>query len=360
MTHDTTSQRSVRAFVSQYYGEVLEKTADLKTNACCAAGAPPAFVAAALANVHPDILDRFYGCGFPIPRALEGATVLDLGCGTGRDVYILSQLVGPGGFVHGVDMTESQLALAREHVDHHTEAFGYDAPNVAFHQGYIEDLSSIAALADGSVDVVVSNCVVNLSPRKDLVLAEIARVLKPGGEFYFSDVFCDRRLPEDVAHDPVLHAECLGGAMYRSDFEFMAKDHGFLDPRVLDRAPITIQNDDIEAMVGAARFESVTLRLFKLPNLDRRCEDHGQIAVYKGTLPGAPDLFRLDSHHLFEAGRPERVCGNSASMLADTRLGAHFDVVGDTSVHYGAFDCSSTMAHDQYADAGDPSAASCC
>ncbi len=360
MTHDDSSQRSVRDFVSQYYGEVLEKSADLKTNACCATGAPPKHVAAALANVHDAILDRFYGCGFPIPHALEGKTVLDLGCGTGRDVYVLSQLVGEHGFVHGVDMTESQLALAREHVGYHTERFGYATPNVAFHQGYIEDLSSIAALADASVDVVVSNCVVNLSPRKDLVLAEIARVLKPGGEFYFSDVFCDRRLPEEIAFDPVLHAECLGGAMYQSDFEFLAKAHGFLDPRVLENAPITIQNDDIEVMVGAARFESVTLRLFKLPGLDYRCEDHGQIATYKGTLPGAPRLYRLDSHHLFEAGRPERVCGNTASMLADTRLGEHFEVVGDTSVHFGAFDCSATMAHDQYANEEAGSSGACC
>ena len=83
--------------------------------------------------------------------------------------------------------------------------------------------------------------------------------LKPGGEFYFSDVFADRRLPDEIAFDTVLHSECLGGAMYRPDFIRLAKDVGFPDPRVISEAPITIQNADIEKKVGAARFESVCL-----------------------------------------------------------------------------------------------------
>ena len=270
--------------------------------------------------------------------------MVDLGCGTGRDVYVLSQLVGPGGFVHGVDMTPSQLEVARATQAFHAEAFGHERSNVAFHEGFIEDLSM---LGDASADLIVSNCVVNLSPRKDLVMSEVARVLRPGGEFYFSDVFCDRRLPGEIATDPVLHAECLGGALYQRDFEALAKASGFKDPRVLERAAITIQNEEIERKVGAARFSSVTLRLFKLPRLDNACEDYGQVATYKGTIGSVPRLYRLDDHHLFEAGRPERVCGNTAAMLRDTRLGAHFVIVGGEDVHYGPFDCSSTMAQDQ-------------
>ena len=96
---------------------------------------------------------------------------------------------------------------------------------------------------------------------------EIYRVLKPGGEFYFSDVFVDRRLPDKIAFDPLLHSECLGGAMYIRDFIIMAKSTGFKDPRVLTSAPITIRNEDIETTVGMAKFSSITYRLFKLETL---------------------------------------------------------------------------------------------
>ncbi|MCC7111486.1 MAG: methyltransferase domain-containing protein, partial [Deltaproteobacteria bacterium] len=189
MSANITAARTndLQAFVSEYYGKLLASSADLKTNACCASGAPPAWIASRLANVHQDVANRFYGCGFPIPHGLSGATAVDLGCGTGRDVYVLSQLVGADGHVHGVDMTEEQLALAKDTAAWHADRFGYPRPNTTFHRGYVEDLRAVG-LEDASVDVVVSNCVVNLSPRKDLVLAEVFRVLKPGGELYISDV----------------------------------------------------------------------------------------------------------------------------------------------------------------------------
>ena len=84
----------LHAWISEYYGKRLASSADLKTNACCAGGAPPAWIASALSNVHSDVTDRFYGCGYPIPHGVQGARVLDLGCGTGRDVFVLAQLVG--------------------------------------------------------------------------------------------------------------------------------------------------------------------------------------------------------------------------------------------------------------------------
>lgn len=344
-------QETIHQWVKEYYGELLKSSADLKTNACCATGAPPLWLAQLLQNVHEDVLSRFYGCGFPIPEALEGATVMDLGCGTGRDVYLLAQLVGQEGRVIGVDMTKAQLDTANETLKWHMDRFSYKSTNTEFHQGYIEDLSSLP-VESGEVDIIVSNCVVNLSPRKDLVLAEAARMLKTGGELYISDVFADRRLPEEVASDSVLFSECLGGAMYMPDFLAMAKAVGFADPRIVSSDPITIQNDEIIGKVGAARFDSVTLRLLKLPELEPQCEDFGQIATYKGTIYNHESLFRLDSHHLFEAGRPERICGNTADMLRESRLAPHFDVVGDKSVHYGVFDCSETMAQAQYKGQG--------
>lgn len=352
-------QQNLQAFVREYYGKLLASSADLKTNACCASGAPPAWIASRLANVHENVSNRFYGCGFPIPHGLHGATVVDLGCGTGRDVYVLAQLVGQDGHVHGVDMTEEQLVLARETAAWHADKFRYTRANTTFHHGYVEDLRSVG-LADASADVVVSNCVVNLSPRKDLVLAEVFRVLKPGGELYISDVFADRRLPPEIASDPVLYAECLGGALYQSDFVSLAKRAGFADPRVVGTSPISIQNDEISTKVGAARFISATYRLFKLEGLDEQCEDYGQSAVYRGGIEGAESLFWLDDHHAFERGRPERVCANTAAMLSSTRFAQWFEVVGSRTTHFGLYPCGPTMAATQYPASGIAATGTCC
>ena len=159
-----------------------------------------------LRNVHPNVLARFYGCGSPIPPLLRGLTVLDLGCGTGRDTYVLAQLVGPSGTAIGVDMTPDQLAVALETEKWHADKFGFSAPNTRFIQGDIANLSS-AGIADATVDVVVSNCVLNLAADKASVFREIARVLKPGGELFFSDVYADRRVPVHLQQDKVLWGE---------------------------------------------------------------------------------------------------------------------------------------------------------
>lgn len=353
------SPEEVQKWVSEYYGKVLKASKDLQTNACCASGKPPKWLHLPLSNIHCDVLDKFYGCGYPFPTALEGCTVLDLGCGAGRDVYVLSQLVGENGHVHGVDMTPEQLDVANKWLGWHMEKFfgSPDKVNVTFHQGFIEQLNFID---DDSVDIVVSNCVVNLSPKKDLVMKEIFRVLKPGGEFYFSDVFVDRRLPDEIAFDPLLHSECLGGALYVRDFTSMAKEAGFKDPRILTSAPITIKNDEIEAKVGMAKFSSITYRLFKLQSLDNYCEDYGQSATYQGSILSFPSLVHLDNKHAFEVGRPERVCANTAAMLSETRYSKHFKIDGTTNVHFGSFDCSATMASQQYNNDGNNSNFGCC
>ncbi|MFN0246666.1 MAG: methyltransferase domain-containing protein [Kofleriaceae bacterium] len=348
----------LQAFVREYYGTLLASSSDLKTNACCASGAPPRWIAQRLANVHEDVASRFYGCGFPIPHGLDGRRVLDLGCGTGRDAFVLAQLVGNAGHVVGVDMTEAQLEPARRTAAWHAARIGLDAPNTTFHHGYIEDLAPLG-ITDASMDVVVSNCVVNLSPSKQRVMAEIYRVLRAGGECYLSDVVADRRLPPAIANDPLLYAECLGGAMYGGDFISVAKRAGFTDPRVVSSSPITINNDELAHRVGTASFRSVTYRLFKLDGLDDQCEDYGQVATYRGGMEGAEVVFWLDDHHAFEVGRPERVCGNTAAMLADTRFARWFDVTGNRTQHFGLFACGPTMAAAQYQTR--PSAgAACC
>jgi len=327
--------------LKEYYGKVLNHSDDLKTNACCCdADSVPAEVKEALKLIHPEISERFYGCGSPIPPVLTGMTVLDLGCGTGRDAYVLSKLVGESGHVIGVDMTDEQLETARKHISHHTGAFGYEKANIEFRQGFIEDLQAID-IADDSIDIVISNCVINLSPDKERVFREIFRVLKPGGELYFSDVFADRRIPKELRDDPVLHGECLSGALYIEDFRRLLSGVGCPDYRVTSRAPITIDNAGVEAKIGFARFGSVTVRAFRLDTLEDICEDYGQTATYRGTIEGHPHHFDLDDHHRFYTNKPMLVCGNTAAMLQETRFGAHFTVTGDHSTHFGAFDCKS-------------------
>jgi len=328
--------------VKSYYGKVLATSADLKTSACCSIEAMPRHLSAVLQDIHPEVKERFYGCGSPFPAALEGRTVLDLGCGSGRDVYLLSKLVGPKGKVLGIDMTPEQLAIAEKHIAYHTDKFGYAASNVQFLNGYIEDLKG-AGIADASVDLVVSNCVTNLSPDKPRLFREIWRVLKPGGELYFSDVFADRRVPKEHQTDPVLLGECLGGAMYKEDFRRLMTELGCHDFRIMSQSPIALNDPGVTAKVGMIQFSSITFRAFKL-NLEDRCEDFGQVAYYQGTIPHHPHSFTLDDHHYFETGKPMLVCGNTADMLSKTAYAEYFRVVGDKSVHLGLFDCGPSPA----------------
>lgn len=320
--------------VQDYYGKVLQGSDDLQTNACCSPEDMPDYVKDVLRNVHDEVLTRYYGCGLVMPQGLRGARVLDLGCGAGRDVYALAQLVGPEGSVVGVDMTPEQLAVAEAHKDWHAEKFGF--ANVEFHRGFIEKLGDLP-LDPGSFDVIVSNCVVNLATDKQAVLRGAYDLLKPGGEMYFSDVYADRRVPKAMAEDEVLYGECLSGALYWNDFLTFAKRAGFDDPRLVNHRPLSIENPKLEARVAPLTFTSATYRLFKLDGLETECEDYGQAVIYKGTLPHAPHRFDLDAHHFIETGKVFPVCGNTWKMLADTRFADHFTFIGDFSTHYGIF-----------------------
>lgn len=327
-------------YLKEYYGKILQETRDLKTSACCCTdeSLPPA-IRKIVGQIDDEILTRFYGCGSPLPPALERCVVLDQGCGTGRDVYIASRLVGQDGLVLGVDMTHEQLEVAKKYLDSQMRKFGYTRPNVEFKMGYIEDLREID-IEDNSVDVVMSNCVINLSPDKRSVFSEIFRVLKPGGELYFSDIFAGRRVPEHLIDDPVLHGECLAGAMYIEDFRRLLRDTGCLDYRIAAKRKISIDNPEIDAKIGMIDFYAMTIRAFKLDSLEDICEDYGQAATYLGTISEYPHVFELDDHHRLITGKPMPVCGNTASMLQETRFARHFKVTGDRSTHYGPFNCA--------------------
>ena len=342
--------------VKDYYGRQLQTTADLRTSACCDASAMPEWLKPLLARIHPEVMSRYYGCGLVSPPLLAGCRVLDLGCGSGRDVYALAQMAGAAGQVVGVDMTEEQLEVAARHRAYHREAFGFARDNVEFRLGYIEHLEQLG-LEDASFDVVVSNCVVNLSPDKDAVLRQVQRLLKPGGEFYFSDVYADRRVPAKLRNDPVLYGECLGGALYWNDFQHLARRADFTDPRLVEDRPIAITDPVLAALTEGIGFHSATYRLFKLERLEPDCEDYGQAVIYHGGIVGHERHFILDKHHAIEAGRVFPVCGNTWRMLRETRFRPHFEFIGDFSRHYGIFaGCGGGLPF----DAGKVEAAGCC
>ncbi len=346
--------------VKDYYGKTLKSSADLKTSACCDCGSLPEHLARLLENVHPEVKERYYGCGLVAPTALEGRRILDLGSGSGRDAYLLAQLVGPEGEIVGVDMTDEQLATANQHIAWHMQRFGYPKTSVRFLQGYIEKLDQLE-LQPQSFDVVVSNCVINLSVDKAAVLRGAFDLLKPGGELYFADVYSDRRLPDAVRSDPVLYGECLGGALYWNDFLPLAKQAGFLDPRLVASRPIDITDEAVKRKLGQAKFFSATYRLFKLSGLEPACEDYGQAVIYKGGLAEEPDAFVLDGHHLIERGKVFPVCGNTWKMLADTRFAPYFDFVGDFSSHYGIFPgCGTSIPFASEAALSATGGGSCC
>lgn len=330
---------NIKAGVREYYGKTLRTSADLKSNACCSASDQPASVRGALANIHPEVLAKYYGCGLTIPRELGGLSVLDLGSGSGRDCYALAQLVGPAGRVVGVDMTDEQLAVADRHQEFHRLAFGYEHSNVEFRKGDIERLDA-AGLGDSSFDLIVSNCVINLAQDKSAALSEAWRVLKEGGELYFSDVYADRRIPAALQADPVLYGECLAGALYWNDFLRLAKKAGFADPRLVESRPLELSGKEIRRKIGHVSFFSATYRLFKLPALESACEDYGQTVIYNGTLKECAQYFDLDDHHRFPAGKVSAVCGNTFAMLAATRFKRHFEFLGSMKTHCGIFkDC---------------------
>ena len=344
--------------VKDYYGKTLQTSADLKTEACCSPDAMPTYVKRLLSNVHDEVLAKYYGCGLVAPLGLEGARILDLGSGSGRDVYALAQLVGPKGEVVGVDMTPEQIAVSRAHVDWHTRKFGFKKSNVRFLDGYIEKLDQLD-LKPGSFDIIISNCVINLSTDKLAVLKGAYDLLKPGGEMYFSDVYADRRLSDAVRQDPVLYGECLGGALYWNDFHNLAKQAGFLDPRLVEDRPLGVTDEALAAKVGASKFFSATYRLFKLDGLEPMCEDYGQAVIYKGGLENAGDTFVLDKHHAIEQGKVFLVCGNTWRMLKDTRFAPYFEFIGNFEKHYGIFaGCGTSIPYATTANAAAPAA--CC
>ena len=265
--------------------------------------------------------------------------MLDLGCGSGRDVYIAAALVGESGSVVGVDMTEQQLETATTHAHAYaTATLGYAKSNMTFLKGYIEDLGALG-LAPASIDLAISNCVVNLSSDKHAVLASLFTILSPGGEFHFSDVFSDVDLPEDVRTHKVLVGECLGGAVTEAFFADAAMRAGFAQPLQVTKREIEVHDPELKALLGAARFYSVTYRLFKLkppsstPGHPKPSE--GAVVRYMGGYEGQEEEYTLAEGVVFPKGKFKGTwkgvrSGDVAAILHRTWLSKYFEVFADS------------------------------
>ncbi len=262
--------------VKEKYGEAARRVATGGSNGCCGAsalldgGCDPItanlYSAGETGEVPEEALRASLGCGNPTALATlkHGDTVLDLGSGGGIDVLLSARRVGPTGKVFGLDMTDDMLALAREN----QRKAGVE--NVEFLKGEIESIP----LPDNSVDVIISNCVINLSGDKDRVLREAFRVLKPGGRFAVSDVVVRGEVPAEIKRSVELWVGCIAGALQDSEYVQKLTGAGFaaieIEPtRVYEvedaRQFLTAQGVDVDAIapVVAGKFMSAFIRATK-------------------------------------------------------------------------------------------------
>jgi arsenite methyltransferase len=228
-TGQTTQPDEVRELVRQRYAEIAREGSVNPAAGCC--GPQPAEIAerigysAADTGAVPEGANLGLGCGAPLAAAAlhPGETVLDLGSGAGFDAFLAAHVVGPTGRVIGVDMTDEMLTKARANA----QQAGFT--NVEFRKGYIEALP----VADASVDVVLSNCVINLAPDKAAVYREVARVLRPGGRMVISDVVLNEPLPEVIAADVAALTGCVAGAALRDQYLTTIRAAGLSDIEVV-------------------------------------------------------------------------------------------------------------------------------
>jgi len=282
-----------------------------------------------LAVLPPELIERDYGCGDPSRHVVEGETVLDLGCGGGKVCYIAAQIVGPQGRVIGVDFNDDMLALARRWQQEIGGRIGYH--NTEFHKGRIQDLAldleqfaahlarhpvhstddwqraqqfaddqrrTAPMIASDSIDVVVSNCVLNLvdPQNRRQLFSEVHRVLRPGGRAVISDIACDEAVPDELRGDPQLWSGCLAGAFQEGELLSAFEEAGFYGIEILQR------QRDPWATVRGIEFRSLTVRAYKGQDGPRR--DRRQAVIYRGPWKAVVD----DDGHTLRRGERMAVC----------------------------------------------------
>lgn len=292
-----------RAKVREFYGAAAETP---QPELCC----PTKYDDSAVSHIPQDVIDRFYGCGSPMTTAgiREGETVVDLGSGAGIDVFIAAKFVGKAGRAIGVDMTDRMLSVAHENKPKVAAALGYDV--VEFREGFLEKIP----IESKTVDLVTSNCVVNLSPDKPRVFEEIWRVLKDHGRIVISDIVSEREVPPHLKTNPQLWGECLVGALTQEGFLAGLERAGFYGLEVLKKS----YWKDVEGYP----FFSVTVRGFKFEKT-AGCVFKGHQAVYLG--PGK--AFVDEEGHQFPRNEAYEVCTDTVAKLSNAPYKGFFAIL---------------------------------
>ena len=329
---------NVKSAVLERYSEGAK---EVQPTLCC----PVDYDDTLLALLPREIIDKDYGCGDPSRYVNDGDVVLDLGSGGGKICYMAAQLVGERGHVIGVDMNDDMLALARQYQPEMADKLG--ANRVTFLKGHIQDLAlnvaameaylsenpvtdaaGLAALdawqheqrrarpmiADASVDLVISNCVLNLvhDEQKQQLIREIHRVLKPGGRVAISDIVSDETIPEALKADPALWSGCISGAFQEQGLVQAFRDAGFL--------AVAYDKWDAEPwqVIDGIEFRSVTLTAVKASG--EPCVDKGHAVIYKGPFSQVHD----DEDHYFPRGERIAVCERTYTLLTEGPYKDHF------------------------------------
>lgn len=293
-----------RRVVREFYAKAAEKP---QSELCCSTELDPEEVG----HIPKEVMDRSYGCGSPVVLAqpVSGETTLDLGSGGGIDCFMAARKVGPSGRVIGVDMTDEMLAVANRNRTAVAERLGYDV--VEFRRGFLERIP----VESKSIDLVTSNCVINLSPDKKAVFREMWRVLKDHGRTVVSDIVSRESVPDHLRVNPRLWGECLAGALTEEEFLTWLEQAGFHGLQILKR--------DLWKTVEGCTFYSVTLRGFKFERIDDR-RFTGQRAVYLGPQKAVMD----EDGQLFPRNEPIEVSTDTAAKLSRPPYRGSFLILG--------------------------------
>lgn len=286
-------KETVRKSVNKFYSTAAAHT---QKELCC----PTNYDSADLSHIPQEVLNISYGCGSPMTLAQieSGESVLDLGSGGGVDCFIASKMAGDRGRVVGIDMTDQMLIRANASRESVAKKLGFD--NVLFIKGFLEEIP----LTNECIDVVTSNCVINLSDQKEKVFREIFRILRKGGRFVISDIFSERDVPLFMKQNTKLWSECISGAITEVEFVNKIKAMGFYGLEVINRYPYK--------KVEGFQFYSITIKAYKF-NKSKECEYKGQYAIYKGPFSFVSD----DDGHTYPVGTPVEVCTDSAWKLSN-------------------------------------------
>lgn len=304
-----------RKVVREFYGNAaVEPQKDL----CC----PTSYPKEDIDHIPKEVIDRFYGCGSPVSIAgiKSGETVVDLGSGAGIDCFIAAKKVGPSGKVIGVDMTDQMLGVAEECRPMVAEKLGYEV--VQFRKGFLEEIP----VEDKSVDLITSNCVINLSPDKKTVFSEMWRVLKDNGRIVISDIVSEHEVPHHIIGNDRLWGECIAGALTEEQFVSYLEQAGFYGLEILRK---TYWKD-----VDNHKFFSVTIRGYKFEKT-AGCVYRGQRAIYNGPLKAIVD----EEGHLFPRWEAVEVCTDTAIKLISPPYVGMFTVIDPTGEIQGTYKC---------------------